>query len=47
MGRTYYLNGEKKDLFEILQESGVNLVRLRLWNHPYSDTGEAYGGGTH
>lgn len=45
-GATYYLNGEKKDLFEILQESGVNLVRLRLWNHPYSDTGEAYGGGT-
>lgn len=45
-GAAYYLNGEKKDLFEILKVSGVNLVRLRLWNNPYSESGEAYGGGT-
>ena len=42
----YYINGQKKDLFEILAETGTNLVRLRLWNHPYSNKGEAYGGGT-
>lgn len=42
----YYINGQKKDLFEILAENGTNLVRLRLWNHPYSNKGEAYGGGT-
>ena len=41
----YYLNGEKKDLFEILKECGINMVRLRLWNHPYSEDGEPYGGG--
>ncbi|MGF7144543.1 arabinogalactan endo-1,4-beta-galactosidase [Anaerotaenia torta] len=45
-GAKYYLNGEKKDLFEILKECGVNLIRLRLWNDPYSTSGEAYGGGT-
>ncbi len=45
-GAEYFLDGEKRDLFEILALCGVNLVRLRLWNHPYSNTGEAYGGGT-
>lgn len=45
-GAGYYLNGEKKDVFAILKEAGVNLVRLRLWNYPYSESGEAYGGGT-
>jgi arabinogalactan endo-1,4-beta-galactosidase len=45
-GAEYYLNGEKKDLFEILKICGVDLIRLRLWNDPYSEKGEAYGGGT-
>ena len=45
-GAVYYLNGEERDLFEIMKESGVNLIRLRLWNHPYSESGETYGGGT-
>lgn len=45
-GASYYLDGEKMDLFKILRASGVNLIRLRLWNHPYSESGEAYGGGT-
>ena len=45
-GAVYYLNGEERDLFEIMKESGVNLIRLRLWNHPYSESGEPYGGGT-
>jgi len=42
----YYLNGEECDLFKILKKSGANLVRLRLWNNPYSESGEPYGGGT-
>jgi len=42
----YYLNGKQMDLFEILKECGINLVRLRLWNHPYSEKGEPYGGGS-
>lgn len=45
-GAAYYLHGEKKDLFELLKECGANLVRLRLWCDPYSEEGEAYGGGT-
>ncbi len=45
-GAVYYLNGEERDLFKIMKVSGANLVRLRLWNSPYSETGEPYGGGT-
>ena len=45
-GAAYYLKGKEKDVFTILKEAGANLVRLRLWNNPYSMAGEAYGGGT-
>lgn len=45
-GAAYYLHGEQKDIFEIFRETGVNLVRLRLWNHPYDKSGKPYGGGT-
>lgn len=31
---TYYENGQKKDPFELLQQKGANLVRLRLWHNP-------------
>lgn len=46
LGASYSLRHEKKDIFVILKECGVNLVRLRLWNDPYSIEGEKYGGGT-
>ncbi len=45
-GAVYRWKGEERDLFEILKLSGVNLIRLRLWNNPYSEKGEKYGGGT-
>lgn len=45
-GAVYCLEGIKEDIFEILKSCGVNLVRLRLWNDPYSESGKAYGGGT-
>ncbi len=45
-GAAYYLHGEKKDIFAILKETGANIVRLRLWNDPYSKDGKPYGGGT-
>ena len=35
-----------QDVLTILRRHGVNLIRLRLWNDPYSETGEAYGAGT-
>lgn len=44
-GAKYYINQQSKDLFAILKECGVNMIRLRLWNDPYSEQGEPYGGG--
>ena len=35
-GQKYYDDeGNERDLFEILQEHGVNYIRVRLWNDPY------------
>lgn len=45
-GAVYYLNGEEMDVFKILKTCEANLVRLRLWLDPYSESGEPYGGGT-
>lgn len=45
-GAAYFYHGKQRDLFEILRESGVNMIRLRLWHDPYSLQGEPYGGGT-
>lgn len=41
----YYLNGHKKDLFTILKECGVDMIRLRIWQDPYDEEGKPYGGG--
>lgn len=38
--------GEEQDVFEILKNNGINYVRIRLWVDPYSEEGEAFGGGT-
>lgn len=45
-GAKYYDHGKEGDMLEILKEYGVNSVRLRLWNDPYSENGEPYGAGT-
>lgn len=45
-GGRFYDKGEEKDVLTILKDYDVNAVRLRLWNDPYSETGEAYGAGT-
>lgn len=45
LGAGYYLKGVKMDVFKIFKECGANLIRLRLWNNPKSETGEPYGGG--
>lgn len=46
LGAKYYKDGEEKGLLEILKEYGVNSIRLRLWNDPYSENGVPYGAGT-
>ncbi len=38
--------GEPRDLFALLAESGVTDVRVRVWNDPYDAEGGGYGGGT-
>lgn len=45
-GAIYFDNGVREDLFTILKNHGVNSVRLRLWNDPYSPEGRPYGAGT-
>ena len=44
-GAKYYLMDCEKDLFALLAECGMDMVRLRLWRDPYSEEGESYGGG--
>ncbi len=45
-GATYYnFEGEEQDVFKTLAESGVNYIRLRVWNNPYDENGKGYGGG--
>lgn len=45
-GAKYYDGGRQSDLIGILKSYGVNSVRLRLWNDPYSENGAPYGAGT-
>jgi arabinogalactan endo-1,4-beta-galactosidase len=45
-GGRFFQGGVQKDPVEILKGSGMNLVRLRLWNDPYSPEGKPYGAGT-
>lgn len=37
--------GAPKDLFASLKEAGVNYVRVRVWNDPFTADGKGYGGG--
>ena len=29
----------------IIEDAGVNYVRIRVWNNPYDTEGNGYGGG--
>ncbi len=45
-GVTYYnYDGEEQDVFMTLAQSGVNYIRIRVWNDPYDENGNGYGGG--
>ncbi|WP_082462423.1 glycosyl hydrolase 53 family protein [Agromyces sp. Leaf222] len=37
--------GQPADLFDVLADSGVNTVRIRVWNDPFDASGRGYGGG--
>ena len=45
-GARYFDGGDGEDVLAILKRYGFHSVRLRLWNHPYSEEGEPYGAGT-
>lgn len=45
-GVVYYNEaGEEQDVFQTLAEAGVNYIRIRVWNDPYDENGNGYGGG--
>ena len=41
----YNYNNEEQDVYRILAESGINYIRVRIWNDPYDENGNGYGGG--
>lgn len=45
-GVVYYdFDGNEQDVFKTLAENGVNTIRVRVWNNPYDENGNGYGGG--
>ncbi len=44
-GARYYDHGTETDVLEIMKRYDVDTIRIRLWNDPYSETGEPYGAG--
>ncbi len=44
-GKFCNADGEEGDIFEILASYGVNYVRIRLWNNPFDESGNSFGGG--
>ena len=45
-GVVYYdHNGTEKDVYQILYENGINYIRVRVWNDPFDEAGNGYGGG--
>ena len=45
-GVKYYdFDGKETDLFRLLADNGINMIRVRVWNNPYDDRGNGFGGG--
>lgn len=42
----YKENGKVIDPFLLFKKQGITHIRTRIWNHPYSESGEPYLGGT-
>lgn len=41
----YGWDGNECDIFQTLAESGVNYIRVRVWNNPFDSEGHGFGGG--
>jgi arabinogalactan endo-1,4-beta-galactosidase len=45
-GVKYYdFDGNEQDLLKILAQNGINYIRVRVWNDPFDENGNGYGGG--
>lgn len=45
-GVTYYnFDGQEADVYAVLSSQGINYIRVRVWNDPYTSDGMGYGGG--
>ena len=45
-GVTYYdFDGKQQDPLKTFADAGINYIRLRVWNDPYDENGNGYGGG--
>lgn len=45
-GVKYYgFDGKEQDPLKTFAEAGVNYIRIRVWNDPYDENGNGYGGG--
>ena len=45
-GVKYYdFDGNETDLFRLLADNGINMIRVRVWNNPWDDNGNGFGGG--
>lgn len=38
-------NGNPCDIFKTLKENGINCIRIRVWNNPFDESGNGFGGG--
>ncbi len=41
----YDFDGKEKDALSLLKKGGANFVRIRVWNSPFDENGNSYGGG--
>lgn len=44
-GAHYYVDGMEMDILDIMKKYDVDTIRIRLWNNPWSESGESYGAG--
>lgn len=44
-GAKYYDDGKEMDILDIIKQYDVDTIRIRVWNDPWSATGESYGAG--
>jgi len=41
----YNFDGEEQDVFQTFADAGISYIRLRVWNDPFDENGQGYGGG--